>query len=675
MQSPFQLISTMKPMGDQPQAIDQLVKGVLQNKKEQVLMGVTGSGKTFTMAHLIQKIGRPTLVISHNKTLAAQLYSEFKEFFPNNAVEYFVSYYDYYQPEAYVPHTDTYIEKDASINDDLDRLRLAATSAALSREDTIIVSSVSCIYGLGSPEDWQGLLVQAHVGEALERDDFLRSLIAIQYERKDTDFKRGSFRVRGETVDFFPSYGEHPYRIQFTDDTIGSITLLDRANYKAVQSLSKLAIYPAKHFVTTSDRLVGAIKSIEAELGQHIKYLIQQGKDLEAKRLESRTRYDMEMLREVGYCAGIENYSRHLSGRTPGSKPYTFIDYMPKGFLTMIDESHQTIPQLRGMYNGDLSRKKVLVEHGFRLPSALDNRPLNFQEFEKVIGQIVYVSATPGPYEMTRQDQVVEQIIRPTGLMDPEIMVRPTEGQIDFLIAEIKACTKKKERVLITTLTKRMAEDLSRYLKEIGVRVHYIHSEFDAFERVEILRDLRLNKYDCLVGINLLREGLDLPEVALVAILDADKEGFLRSDVSLIQIAGRAARHVKGRVIMFADKVTDSMKRAIEETSRRRKIQAKYNEENHVTPESIQKEIRTGIERWKQAEALTLEVIGEGKDLHEVKAQITYLYDRMARASSALDFEKAACLRDQIKQLEKEHRLQKESVFKKNVKSYPPGDR
>jgi len=666
LSSPFKLVSQFEPKGDQPQAIDQIVSGLRKNLKEQVLVGVTGSGKTFTMANVIARYGRPALVISHNKTLAAQLYSEFKEFFPENAVEYFVSYYDYYQPEAYVPHTDTYIEKDASINDDLDRLRLSATSTALSREDCIIVASVSCIYGLGAPEDWQGMLVQIETKQALSRDEFLKSVIAIQYDRQDSDFKRGKVRARGDTVDLFPSYGENPYRVQFQGKLIESIALLDKNSFKPVQSLSKLAIYPAKHFVTSNERLNDAIKSIKAELTQHIKTLISQGKDLEAKRLESRTKYDLEMLREVGYCSGIENYSRHLTGREPGSKPYTFLDYMPKGYLTIIDESHQSIPQIRGMHQGDRSRKTVLVEHGFRLPSALDNRPLNFTEFEKMTGQVLYVSATPGPYEMPRAQQTVEQIIRPTGLMDPEIEVRKTDGQIDDLISEIKVRTQRKERVLITTLTKRMAEDLSRYLKEVGIQVHYLHSEFDAFERVEILRDFRLQKYDCIVGINLLREGLDLPEVSLVAILDADKEGFLRNDVSLIQTAGRAARNVNGRVIMYADKITDSMKRAIDETTRRRKIQGDYNRANNITPVTIQKEIREGIEKWKKAEEFTQTVIGEGGKDFEIKSQIAYLYSRMERASSALDFVLAAKFRDEIRKLEEKHGFGKESVLKKN---------
>jgi len=654
----FKLVSNLKPKGDQPQAIVGLVKGLEAGLREQVLVGVTGSGKTFTMAQVIAKWGRPALVISHNKTLAAQLYSELKEFFPENAVEYFVSYYDYYQPEAYIPHTDTYIEKDASINDDLDRLRLRTTSSILSREDVVVVSSVSCIYGLGSPEDWQGMLVQIEKGQALERDQFLSALIGIQYERVEGELKRGAFRVRGGRIDLFPAYGENPHRIEIEDDRVQSIELLEARHFNPLKNLDKLAIYPAKHFVTSSDRLGQAIQAIREELAGRVKELIAQGKDLEAKRLESRTRYDLEMLREVGYCSGIENYSRHLSGRAPGSKPYTLLDYFPKEFLVLIDESHQTIPQLRGMYNGDVSRKKVLVEHGFRLPSALDNRPLRFEEFDRMVRRIIYVSATPSSYEMQRAQKVVEQIIRPTGLVDPQIEVRPTEGQIDDLIAEIKRCAKKNERVLITTLTKRMAEDLSRYLKEVGIKVHYLHSEFDAFERMEILRDLRLQKYDCIVGINLLREGLDLPEVSLVAILDADKEGFLRSEVSLIQIAGRAARHIHGKVLMYADTVTDSMKRAMEETARRRKIQMEYNLKEGITPTSIQKEIRTGIEQYRRAEEWVSEVVGEEKEEHDLKSYLTHLKEKMELAARSLDFEQAARLRDRIRSLEGEKGIQ-----------------
>jgi excinuclease ABC subunit B len=661
--SDFKLISQMRPKGDQPQAIQKLVEGFRAGKKEQVLKGVTGSGKTFTMAHVIAQLGKPTLLISHNKTLAAQLYSELKEFFPENAVEYFVSYYDYYQPEAYIPHTDTYIEKDASINEDLDRLRLSATSSILSRKDCIIVSSVSCIYGLGAPEDWQGLLITITKGELADRDKFLSSLISLQYERIDTELRRGTFRVRGGRIDLLPSYGQNPYRIDFGPEAIERITLLDPVKLTAIREIEKLAIYPAKHFVTPGERLEAAIASIEEEMKEHVKKLTSEGKDLEAKRLESRTLYDLEMLREVGYCSGVENYSRHLSGRAPGSTPYTLIDYFPKDFLMIIDESHQSVPQIRGMFNGDASRKKVLVDHGFRLPSALDNRPLRFPEFEAKLDQCLYVSATPGPYEMGRVKEAVDQVIRPTGLMDPEIEVRPTEGQIDDLIAEVRARAKKSERTIVTTLTKKMAEDLSRYLKELGIKVNYIHSEFDAFERVEILRDFRLKKYDCVIGVNLLREGLDLPEVSLVIVLDADKEGFLRSDVSLIQIAGRAARHINGKVIMYGDKVTDSMKRAIDETARRRKVQAEYNTANKITPVSITKEIKDGIEQWKKAEEFVHDVVHESGKEYENKNYLAFLKQRMESCARALEFDKAARYRDEIRRLEGE--APKESVLKK----------
>jgi excinuclease ABC subunit B len=642
----------MTPKGDQPQAIEKLIAGFRSGKKEQVLMGVTGSGKTFTMAHVIEGLGKPTLVISHNKTLAAQLYAELKEFFPGNAVEYFVSYYDYYQPEAYIPHTDTYIEKDASINEDLDRLRLSATSSILSRKDCIIVSSVSCIYGLGAPEDWQGMLITIKKGDPADRDKFLSGLIGLQYERVETELRRGTFRVRGGRIDLLPSYGQNPYRIDFGPEAIERITLLDPIKLTGLREIEKLAVYPAKHFVTPGDRLETAVVSIEQEMKEQVKKLLSEGKELEAKRLESRTQYDLEMLKEVGYCSGVENYSRHLAGRAPGSTPYTLLDYFPEDFLVMIDESHQTVPQVRGMFNGDISRKKVLVEHGFRLPSALDNRPLRFPEFESKIKQCLYVSATPGPYEMGRAPAVTEQVIRPTGLMDPEIEVRRTKGQIDDLIAEIKKRAKAEERTIVTTLTKKMAEDLSRYLKEVGIKVHYLHSEFDAFERVEILRDFRLKKYDCVVGVNLLREGLDLPEVSLVAVLDADKEGFLRSDVSLIQIAGRAARHIHGKVIMYGDKITDSMKRAIDETARRRKIQEQYNLVNRITPVSIKKEIRDGIEKWKKAEEFVHDVVHESGKEYEAKNYLAFLKQRMEAAAHALEFDKAARYRDEIRRLE-----------------------
>ena len=651
--SVFRLVSDYEPAGDQPQAIENLSRNY-REMKEQVLLGVTGSGKTFTMANVIQKMGLPALVISHNKTLAAQLYSEFKEFFPDNAVEYFVSYYDYYQPEAYVPHTDTYIEKDASINDDLDRLRLAATSALLSRRDAVIVSSVSCIYGLGSPEDWMGMLVQVSAGETISRDELLKKLVEIQYARNDRVFTRGCVRVRGDVIDIFPSYEEAPLRVELEGKTVAKICQLEKNTFRPLKEIEKIAIYPAKHFVTPSERLKQAVRSIEEELAERIQELVRQGKNLEAKRLESRTHYDMEMLEEVGYCSGIENYSRHLSGRAPGSKPYTLLDYFPKDFFIIIDESHATIPQLHGMYHGDYSRKKTLVDHGFRLPSALDNRPLKFEEFENMTGKILYVTATPGPYEMKKAQAVVEQVIRPTGLMDPEIEVRPTQGQIDDLIKEIKARSSQKERTLVTTLTKRMAEDLSRYLKDVNIKGHYLHSEFDAIERVEILRDLRLQKYDCIVGINLLREGLDLPEVSLVVILDADKEGFLRSTTSLIQITGRAARHVRGKVIMYGDHVTDSMKKAISETRRRRKLQEEFNRKNGIAPRSIQKAIREGIEKVREAERVVLSASGQSRSEYEAETYLSYLRERMERAASALDFEKAAKFRDQIRKVEAE---------------------
>jgi excinuclease ABC subunit B len=647
----FHLVSEYQPAGDQPEAIRKITSG-FKTHREQILLGVTGSGKTFTVANAIAALKLPTLVITHNKTLAAQLYGELRDFFPENAVEYFVSYYDYYQPEAYVPHTDTYIEKDASINDDLDRLRLAATSSILSREDTIIVSSVSCIYGLGSPEDWMGLLVEVKRGEDLGREDFLRKLVSVQYERDDRSFKRGTFRVRGGIVEVFPSYEEAPYRIEFAGKTVERISQLERASHRVTGHLDKLALYPAKHFVTPSDRLKRAIVSIETELDERLKELKIQGKLIEAKRLESRTRYDLEMLEEVGYCSGIENYSRHLSGRAPGSRPYTLIDYFPKELLVVIDESHATVPQLHGMYHGDHSRKGVLVEHGFRLPSALDNRPLQFEEFETLIGKVLYVSATPGPYERLRTQAVVEQLIRPTGLADPEMEVRPTQGQIDDLVREIKERGAKKERTLVTTLTKRMAEDLARYLADLGVKVHYLHSEFDAIERVEILRDLRLQKYDCVVGINLLREGLDLPEVSLVAILDADKEGFLRSETSLIQIAGRAARHLRGKAILYADRVTASMRTAIRETERRRKLQLAFNAEYGITPRGVEKAIRQSIEKVREAEALVLTAVGETREEHEMKSYLSYLKERMERAASTLEFEKAARFRDEIRKIE-----------------------
>ncbi|MDZ7386907.1 MAG: excinuclease ABC subunit UvrB, partial [candidate division KSB1 bacterium] len=602
--SRFELITELEPKGDQPRAIAELTDGILRGQRFQTLLGVTGSGKTFTMAHVIANVNRPTLVISHNKTLAAQLYGEFKGFFPNNAVEYFISYYDYYQPEAYVPQTDTYIEKDTSINEEIDRLRLKATSSLLSRRDVIIVASVSCIYGLGSPEDWQALLVFIERGQHIERDELLSRLVDIHYTRNDIAFGRGTFRVRGDVVELIPAYEEDALRIEMFGDEIEAIYSVDVLTGEVKAELERTAIYPAKHYVTTYPKLEQAIKSIEAELEERLAYFRAHNKLLEAQRLEMRTRYDLEMLRELGYCPGIENYSRHLSGRAPGERPYTLLDYFPKDFLLFIDESHVTIPQIQGMYHGDRSRKETLVEYGFRLPSALDNRPLRFDEFESLINQAVFVSATPAEYELEKcQGVVVEQIIRPTGLVDPEIVVKPVKGQIDDLVKEIRERVARNERTLVTTLTKRMAEDLTDYLAGLGIRVRYLHSEIDALERVEILRDLRLAEFDVLVGINLLREGLDLPEVSLIAVLDADKEGFLRSERSLIQVAGRAARNVAGKVIFYADQITSSMQRAIEETNRRRIIQQKYNEEHGITPTTIYKSVEDVLGATRVADA------------------------------------------------------------------------
>ncbi len=649
----FKLLSEFKPKGDQPQAIKELTQGLLKGMKEQTLLGVTGSGKTFTMAHLISNVGKPTLIISHNKTLAAQLYSEFREFFPHNAVEYFVSYYDYYQPEAYIPQTDTYIEKDASINDEIDRLRLAATSSLLEREDVIIVASVSCIYGLGSPEEHRELYLLLEENQEVERDRILHRLVELQYERNDFDLKRSTFRVRGDVVEIFPAYSEAPIRVELFGDKIERMVEIDSITGEVKGRKRKLAIYPAKHWVTSHDRIERALKSIEWELEDRVKELRRQNKILEAQRLETRTRYDMEMMGEIGYCQGIENYSRHLSGRLPGEPPYTLIDYFPKDFLLIIDESHVTIPQIRGMYNGDHSRKETLVEHGFRLPSALDNRPLNFEEFCSKIDQAIYVSATPAPYELEKSEQVVEQIIRPTGLVDPKIAVKPVKGQIDDLIGELRKRVQRRERVLVTTLTKRMAEDLADYLHGMDLKVRYLHSEVETIERVEILRDLRAAKFDCLVGINLLREGLDLPEVSLVAILDADKEGFLRSQTSLIQVAGRAARNVSGEVIMYADQITDSMRRALEESRRRRDLQLEYNRKHKITPQTIQKGIRNFIQRAEGAEEYTARLIREPKGgyIPEESLLIADLQKQMMEAAKSLEFEKAALLRDRIAEL------------------------
>ena len=648
----FKLISRFKPCGDQPRAIDKLIKDIKDGKRYNTLLGVTGSGKTFTLANVIAALNKPTLVISHNKTLAAQLYSEFKDFFPQNAVEYFVSYYDYYQPEAYIPATDTYIEKDASINDRLDRLRLSATSSLLSRNDSLIVASVSCIYNLGSPQDYQQLLLCLEEQQLIQREEILSRLVAIQYERNDYEFMRGRFRVRGDTVDVFPAYRQTAFRIELLGEKIEKISEFNPVSSEIINSIEKVAIYPAKHFIVSTERIASAIASIERELEERLKFLRQENKLLEAQRLESRTHYDMEMLKEIGYCHGIENYSRHLSGRQAGSRPYCLLDYFPKGFLTIIDESHVTVPQLRGMYQGDRSRKETLSEYGFRLPSCLDNRPLKFKEFETMIGQVIFVSATPDSYEVDKsQNQVIEQIIRPTGLIDPRIIVRPSEGQIEDLISEVKKRAKVNERVLITTLTKRMAEDLSAYLQEKGLKVKYLHSEIETIERAKILRELRRQTFDCLVGINLLREGLDLPEVSLVIILDADKEGFLRSTKSIIQIAGRAARNINATVIMYADQMTKSIRAAIKESERRRDIQIKFNQVNKITPRSIQKAIRQGIEDLEESQEFVLGLTGLDDQEYELNNYIFKLEYEMELAARNLQFEKAAKIRDEIKML------------------------
>ena len=656
----FKIKSLMTPKGDQPQAIEKLFHEIKNGKKYQTLLGVTGSGKTFTIAHVIAQLNRPTLVMSHNKTLAAQLYSEFKVIFPENAVEYFVSYYDYYQPEAYIPRTDTYIEKDSSVNEDIDRLRLRATSSLLSRRDCIVVASVSAIYGLGSPEEYSELLVFVKQGQALQREDLLKKLVDIQYQRNDIDFQRGIFRVRGDVVEVFLAYEETAIRIEYDWDAVRKISRIDPLTGETLHLLETIAIYPAKHFVTTQTRLKKALVEIEKELEERLKEFRSQNKLLEAQRLEQRTRYDMEMMRELGFCSGIENYSRIITGRPAGSRPFCLIDYFPEDFLTVIDESHISVPQIRGMYFGDRARKETLVEYGFRLPSALDNRPLRFEEFEALAPQIIFVSATPAEYEIKKSSAIVEQVIRPTGLLDPPIEVRPTKGQIDDLIEEIKNRADKKERVLVTTLTKRMAEDLAKYLENTGIRVKYIHSEIDAIERVEILRDLRLNKFDCLVGINLLREGLDLPEVSLVAVLDADKEGFLRSQTSLIQVAGRAARHVNGQVLMYADTITGSMRKTISETDRRRKLQLAYNQEHHITPTSIQKEVREGIEAIRKARQIVKESAGVSEELGDAFQVLSDLEAEMEEAAGNLQFERAIQLRDQIKKIQK--KLEKEKV-------------
>ncbi len=650
----FKLESSFKPLGDQPQAIEKLLQGLKEKNRLQTLLGVTGSGKTFTMASVIEKLQRPTLVISHNKTLAAQLYTEFKDFFPHNRVEYFVSYYDYYQPEAYVVHTDTYIEKDASINDNIDRLRLSATSSLMSRRDVIIVASVSCIYGLGSPEDYEELMLFLEKDEAIKRSDLLSSLVNIHYVRNDIDFKRGSFRVRGDIVEIFPAYKENAFRVYFSGDRVERICEINPLTGDPTEEIEKIAVYPARHFVTTRERIERAISLIRVELKERLKELKSQNKLLEAERLDSRTRYDIEMLNEMGFCNGIENYSRPLSDRLPGSRPYCLLDYFPEDFLTIIDESHVTLPQLRGMYNGDRSRKQVLVDYGFRLPSALDNRPLNFEEFMEKIHETIFVSATPSDYELKESKQIVEQLIRPTGLIDPEIIVKSTYRQIEDLAKNIKERSSKSQRVLVTTLTKRMAEDLAEYLRDKRLKVRSMHSEINTIERSEILKDLRKKEFDCLVGINLLREGLDLPEVSLVAILDADKEGFLRSETSLIQVAGRAARNIDGQVIMYADTITSSMKKAIEETNRRRKKQLEFNKKNNIAPRSIQKAIKDGIEITKKAKDVTLDVTGQSESEYETDTLIAELQNEMRLCARNLQFERAAELRDRIKELKKE---------------------
>jgi excinuclease ABC subunit B len=657
----FNVVSDFQPTGDQPEAIRQLTDGLQKGYRQQTLLGATGTGKTYVMAKVIEAINRPSLVMAHNKTLAAQLYSEFKEFLPRNAVEYFVSYYDYYQPEAYIPRTDTYIEKDADINDEIDRLRLAATSALLSRRDVVIVASVSCIYGLGDPAEYGRVTVKLHRGERTRRDLVLRQLVDIFYERNDMELRRGKFRVRGDTLEVMPAYADLAYRIEFFGDEVDRITEVDGLTGEVLRVLDDVEIFPAKHFITPQDKLNRAIVDIDAELEQQLKLFREQGKLLEAQRLEQRTRYDLEMLREVGYCSGVENYSRPLSLRPAGSRPWTLLDYFPADWLLIMDESHMTVPQVRGMYNGDRARKEVLVDYGFRLPSALDNRPLRFDEFEASLNDVIYTSATPGPYELQHSTQVVEQIIRPTGLVDPTVEIRPTKGQVDDLVAEIRKRVAIGERVLVTTLTKRMAEDLADYLQELGIRVHYLHSEVQTLERVEILRDLRLGIYDVVVGINLLREGLDLPEVSLVAILDADKEGFLRSEQSLIQTIGRAARHLHGTAIMYADHVTEAMKKAIDETNRRRQKQEDYNLAHGITPVSIVKSVRDLTQRLAtmgEGSGSRAAAVAEGGQEYNVRPTalpkdeatrlIKELEKQMKAAAQDLEFEKAAALRDQI---------------------------
>ncbi|MGQ0534952.1 MAG: excinuclease ABC subunit UvrB [Methanobacteriota archaeon] len=645
----FTLSAPFAPAGDQPAAIRSLVDGFGEGSLRQTLLGVTGSGKTFTVANVIQALQRPTLVISHNKTLAAQLYEEFREFFPENAVEYFVSYYDYYQPEAYVPQTDTYIAKETSINDEIDRLRHSATQSLMTRSDVVVVASVSCIYGLGNPTEYRNAHLIVHKGEALPRQVLLRRLVDMQYQRKDTDLARSTFRVRGDTIDVVSPDGESAFRIEYWGDAVERLARIDRTTGSVVKGLPAVALYPAKHFVTAPDELGRALAAIEEELADRLAELRRRGKLLEAQRLEQRTKFDLEMIREVGYCSGIENYSRHFDGRRPGEPPYTLLDYFPKDFLLVIDESHVTVPQVRGMYHGDRSRKEVLVEHGFRLPCALDNRPLKFEEFEARVGKVLFTSATPAAFELGTSGRVAEQVVRPTGLLDPEIEVRPARGEVEDLLGEIRKRVEAKERVLVTTLTKRMAEDLTDYYTKLGIRVRYLHADVDTLDRIDLLEALRMGAFDVVVGINLLREGLDLPEVSLVAVLDADKEGFLRSETSLIQTMGRAARNVKGKVILYADRPTESLRRAVDETSRRRKVQADHNAAHGITPKTVEKSIRRM--RIEAASVDVKEVLREAKSVEEVEVVVDELSARMTLAAKRLDFEAAAYFRDQIRAL------------------------
>ena len=652
MSSIFQIASNYQPTGDQPEAIAALGRGLEKGRRFQTLEGVTGSGKTFTMANVIANHGKPTLVMSHNKTLAAQLYSELKSFFPNNAVEFFISYYDYYQPEAYIPQTDTFIEKDASINSEIERLRLAATDSLLNREDVIIVASVSCIYGLGSPEDYKNMIVSARQGETRNRDEILEQLVAVQYERNDYEPQPGTFRVRGDTIDIFPSYAQYGIRIDFFGDEIDGIKRIDPLTGNTEETLNRVMVSPARHFVMPYEKLEPAIAHIRTELDERVAWFEKKNKLIEAQRIRMRTEYDIEMLKEIGYCGGIENYSRHLSGREAGDRPACLIDYFPDDFLTVIDESHVTLPQVRGMFNGDRARKMTLVEHGFRLPSALDNRPLEFHEFLDVTGPMIFTTATPGPFELEHGGKPVEQVIRPTGIVDPPVEVRPLKGQIDDVMEEIRSRAERSERTLVTTLTKRTAEDLTDYLKKVGLRVQYLHSEIDAIERVEILRRLRKAEFDCLIGINLLREGLDLPEVSLVAILDADKEGFLRSETSLVQTAGRAARHTDGKVIMYADNITGSMRRMMDITEHRREKQLAYNEEHGIVPQAIQKEIQDSLSHLKKdAEELEEHVVRETGESYDINQAIREVEQEMLEAAEKLEFERAALLRDELYQL------------------------